>query len=299
MRNDERAGLLFALAGFALLSCGDAVIKSMAGMWSPTAMAALRYAFGAIGLATIVAAREGRGGFAFVAPRAQLLRATGICLSSVGFFSAVMLMPLADATSISFTSPMITALLAALFGSEPARRDTQFASGIAFAGVLVVLRPNFAALGLSALLPLMAALGTSLLIIGNRAAAGKASAMSMQLILAACAVPLLLLVSWAGDLSGIPRLAVHVPHWSVIARCALLACSASVAHYLIYLGTTRAGAATVAPMTYVQLVVALVLGWVFYGEAPDLVALSGAAVIILAGLYLWHAGRVREPGMTD
>ncbi len=299
MRHPERAGLLFALGGFALLSCGDAVIKSMSGMWSPTAMATLRYVFGAAGLAAILAVREGRAGFAIPAPKAQLLRAVGICLSSAGFFSAVMIMPLSEATSISFTSPMITAVLAALFQSEPARRETWIASAVAFVGVLIVLRPSFAALGLSALLPLMSALGMSMLIIGNRAAAGKASALSMQYLLAVFAIPLLLVISWIGHLSGMPRLAVDFPPPSVIARCALIAASASVAHYLIYLGTTRAGAATIAPMTYVQLIVALGMGWVFFAEAPDAVAMGGAAIIISAGLYLWHAGRFREPTMTD
>ena len=50
MRRAETTGLLYALAGFALLSCGDAVVKTMSGQWAPTAIAMTRYVLGAVGL---------------------------------------------------------------------------------------------------------------------------------------------------------------------------------------------------------------------------------------------------------
>ena len=299
LKHDDRIGLLYALGGFALLSCGDAVIKTMTGMWAPTAIATTRYVLGAIGLSALVAARQGRAGFAVPLPGVQLLRGAAVAMATVGFFFAVFVMPLSEATSITFTSPMITALLAALFLGEPARRETWIASCVAFGGVLIVLRPNFAALGLAAFLPLLSAVGMSVLMIGNRASAGKATPLAMQFLVAAMASPLLIAVTLIGNATGIERFAIHWPHWSVVARCALVACSASVAHWLIFLGTTRAGAAAIAPMTYVQLIVALLLGWLVFGDVPDGVSLGGAAVIVGAGLYLWRAGRVREPAMTD
>jgi drug/metabolite transporter (DMT)-like permease len=194
---------------------------------------------------------------------------------------------------------MITTLLAALFLGEPARRETVLASLFAFAGVLVVLRPNFAALGWVALLPLICAAAMSVLMIGNRAVAGKGSALAMQFYVAAAASPLLLISCLVGEASGVERFAIHATDWTVIARCAVVACSATAAHFFIYLGTTRAGPATVAPMTYVQLIVALTLGWALFGERPDAMALGGAAMIVAAGLFLWWHGRVQEPAMTD
>lgn len=52
-------------------------------------------------------------------------------------------------------------------------------------------------------------------------------------------------------------------------------------------------------MTYVQLLVAGLLGWVVFAHRPDALTLLGALVIIGAGLYLWRSGRVLEPAMTD
>jgi drug/metabolite transporter (DMT)-like permease len=299
VRHSERSGLVYALCGFVLLSCGDAVIKTMAGQWAPTAVAALRYMLGAVGLSALLLLREGPRGFALPKPWAHLLRGTGVALATVGFFSAVFLMPLATTTAITFTSPMITALLAAVFLGEPARRETWLASLAAFAGVLIVLRPNFAALGWVACLPLLSAFGFSLLMIGNRMVAGKASALAMQVFVASTATPLLLLAAGVGHFSGMSSLAVGWPHWSVLAKTTLVACSASAAHWMIYMGTTRAGAATVAPMTYVQILVATTLGWAIFGNRPDGLTLLGAAIIIAAGLYLWRAGKMREVAMTD
>ena len=63
MQQDERSGLLLALTGFALLSVGDAIIKTMAGQWSPLAVAALRFAIGAAALSALLLVTEGPAAF--------------------------------------------------------------------------------------------------------------------------------------------------------------------------------------------------------------------------------------------
>lgn len=300
MKTNERTALLLALAGFAMLSIGDAVVKSMTGMWPGLAIASLRYVIGTIGLGTVLMVREGKAGFGLPRLRWQLLRGFGVALSAMAFFTALMLIPIAEATAISFTSPMITGLFAMVLLREPMRRQGWIASAVAFAGVLIVLRPNFAAIGVAAFLPLLSAVGMALLMIGNRAVAGRASALAMQFSVALLATGLLCGAFLIGNLSGIEVLQVGWPHWSVVLRCAIVATSASCAHALVYLATTRAGAATIAPMTYVQLLMAGVIGWVFFGERPDAMSLLGAAIIVAAGLYLWRSGRgPSEPAMTD
>lgn len=297
MQSHSRSGLLFALAGFALLSVGDAVVKSIAGEWPPTAIAALRYTLGAAGLSAILLAREGRAGFRIVHPRRQLVRGASVAVATVAFFGSLFFMPLAEATSIIFVSPIVTAVLAPLVLGERAGRTTWIATVAAFVGVLIVLRPNLAALGWPALLPLASAFAMSALFLANRSVAGAASPLAMQAMLALIAAPILALAALAGHLSAVAPLEIDPPSLEVAAKCAFVAVSASSAHWLIYLGTTRAGAASVAPMTYVQLVVATALGWLWFGDMPDPIAYAGAAVIIGAGLALWWSNRraARQP----
>lgn len=289
MRSNERSGLLYALAGFATLTIGDTVVKTMAGQWPPTAVAGLRYVFALIGLGVLLYRSEGRAIFAMPSPWIQLLRGAGMALAAVCFFSAVFVMPLADAAAISFTSPMIIALLAAVFLREPARRSTVIASLIAFGGVLVILRPNFLELGWAALLPLGSAVGFSVTMIGNRLSANKGSALAMQYYVAVMAAPILIVAAIAGHYSGLPQLALHWPSWGVVLRCAFVSVSATIGLGLIYLGTIRAGPAVIAPMTYVQLLTAAACGYLVFGNVPDLAAVVGAVIIVGAGLYLWRA----------
>jgi drug/metabolite transporter (DMT)-like permease len=136
-------------------------------------------------------------------------------------------------------------------------------------------------------------------IIANRAVTGRASILAMQYYMSITAMIFLLFASAAGHFSGVDKFALSWPHWSVIARCALIGITATLAQWLIFMGTVKAGAGTVAPMTYGQLLMATVLGLIFFGDAPDATALLGAAIIIGAGLFLWWCGRAPEPAKPD
>jgi len=296
MQQSDRAGLAFVLAGFSTLSIGDAIIKGMAGMWPAPAMAATRYVLAAIVLSALLARKE-RWGAVLRMPRPglQWVRGLSVSLATIAMFTAVWLMPLAEATTITFTQPMITALLAALFLGERLRPAALVATLVGFLGVVIVLRPNFLEVGLGAFFPLLTAASMAMLMIANRASAGSGSVLAMQAYVAITASVLLVGATIIGHFTGLEQFRMHWPEWHVFARCAFIAFSATVAHWLIYLGTQEAGAATVAPMTYGQLLAATLLGWIFFGEAPDALSLLGAAIIIGAGLYLWHINRMREP----
>ncbi|MDB5690443.1 MAG: hypothetical protein JWL91_2319 [Sphingomonas bacterium] len=283
--------MLLALLGFACLSIGDAVVKSMAGEWPGTAISALRYLFGMVGLGIGLAVTHGRRGFRMPQPLVQIGRGLAMTIASLGFFLAVQRMPLADATSIQFTSPILTAILSALLLRERAPAAAWGATALAFVGVLIVLQPNVLTLGPAALLPLIAAFGMAMLLTFNRMAAGSASVLTMQFLVAATATPMLLAIAVAGHLSGAAMFHVPQPDWSIVLRCLVVAATGTLSHLLLYVATTRASAAVTAPMVYVQLFVATTIGFVWFGDAPDWTTLLGGALTIAAGLWLWHSQR--------
>lgn len=285
----QRSGLLLAVAGFTLLSCGDSVVKSMAGDWPGTAVATTRFAMGAIGLGAILLWRNGPAGFAVPRMGVQILRGLLLAVASLLFFLSIHLMPLAEATAISFATPAIIALLSALLLGERIPRLAWLAMLLASFGVIAVLRPNVAELGWVAFMPLIAAASMAGFFLLNRATAGDVSPLAAQFWVATWAAPFQLAAAVMGDFSGLPELAISWPDWSIIVRCAVVAACASFAHYLVFLGTVRASAATIAPAAYVQIIVALAVGVVFFGDWPDLVAIAGTASIIAAGLLLWYA----------
>jgi drug/metabolite transporter (DMT)-like permease len=292
--HDERAGLLWVLAGFCTLSIGDAIVKGMAGMWPAPAMVHTRYIVGAALLGALLVRHEGWRALALPTAGLQWVRGVAISFSAIGMFMAVWIMPLAEATTIAFTQPMLTAILGMAFLGERGRASTWIATLIAFTGVVIVLRPNFEEIGWGALLPLLGAAGMAVTIIANRAVHGTASVLAMQYYMSVTALIFLTFVVILGHFSGVERFEMHWPHWSVIARCAFIGVSASFAQWFIYMGTAKAGAGAVAPMTYGQLLMAVLFGAVFFGEVPDLVAGLGAAIIVGAGLYLWWDTRRRS-----
>ncbi|HSG33359.1 MAG TPA: DMT family transporter [Sphingomonadaceae bacterium] len=293
MQHDERAGLLWVLAGFCTLSIGDAIIKGMPGAWPAPAMVLTRYVVGTFLLAILLVRFEGVKSLALPKERLQWLRGVAISCSAIGMFMAVWIMPLAEATTIAFTQPMITAVLGMIFLREKARASTWITTLIAFVGVVIVLRPSFEQFGFGALLPLVGATGMAITIIANRAVHGRASILAMQYYMSVTAMIFLFFAVIAGHFSGAEAFAMHWPHWSVVARCALIGITASFAQWFIYMGTAKAGAGTVAPMTYGQLLMAVLFGALFFDDYPDLVSLLGAAIIIGSGLYLWWDTRRR------
>lgn len=290
MTPQERSGLAYAVTGFAVLSCGDAVVKSMAGDWPPYAVAALRFAIGAAGLSVILLRAEGPRAFVPINWKLQAARGACLALASACFFSALFIMPMAEAMAIGFLAPILTQAFAGWLLGEEVKPKVYLVSLVALAGVAMILRPNLAELGWQALLPVASATFFALMMVANRASAGQGSALAAQVFIAGFCAPILIVGAGAAKLSGVPALDFGWPGWDVVARCAIVAITASTAHWLAYIGTTRAGAAQVAPAIYVQMLVVVVLGWAFFGEVPDALTLLGAGVIIGSGLYLWRDG---------
>ena len=287
-------GFLIAAAGFALLSCGDALIKTMAGQWPAPAVAALRFTLAIPLLALVVRWKDGASAFAVQKPWLQVGRGVTLAISSALFFLSLFVMPLAEATAIVFVNPVITAIVSAVLLKEPMQPRAWLASVLALVGVAIVLRPNLAELGLVALLPLVAACFFSMMMIFNRLAAGTGKPMALQWAMVSVAAPAMLFGAAAGHFSGVPDFHVGWPDNSVILRCAIVAVSASISHWLIFQGTMRATAADAAQAVYIQLPVALLIDALVFRHYPDAMALGGAALIICAGLSMWQMQRMRR-----
>ncbi len=289
MRSSD--GFLFAVAGFALLTCGDAVIKSMAGQWPAPAVAALRFTLALPLLFFMVKQFGGKAGFALRRPWVQFGR--GFCASgsAILFFISLFAMPLAEATAIVFVSPVITAIISAILLKEGLPRIAWIASALALCGVAIILRPNLAEVGLLALLPLGAACFFAMMVVLNRMAVGTGDVLALQWVLALVAAPLLTMAAIGWHLTAVPAFQIGWPENSVIVRCAIVAVTASLSHWLIYQGTVRTSAANAAQAVYVQLPVALLIDAVIFRHWPDIMALIGAGLIILSGLWMWHSNR--------
>lgn len=284
-------GITLALVAFAGFPLGDAVIKSMAGDWPAQAVAALRFSIGALALAVILFFREGRSGFHVNRPWLHVARGFTLFVGTITFFSAIYIMPLADAVAISFINPILTALFSGWFLNEKMRPGTWVATIIAFGGVLIMLRPNVAAFGWVAILPLISAFSVSAMLILNRTVSAGRSIFAAQFYIAFWAAIFLIMATavghWFVPLMTIPG----TPDWDVVWRCVLVAITATGCHFLLYMATMRTTAAAIAPIVYIQLLIATVISVFVFGDPIDRTAMMGGLLIMFSGLLLWRSER--------
>ena len=285
------SGILLALIAFSGFPIGDAFIKSMAGDWPAPAVAALRFSIGAIALAAILYWREGRAGFQISRPWLHAARGLALTVWTLTFFSAIYIMPLADAVAISFVNPILTALFSGWFLNEKMRPATWVATIVAFGGVLIMLRPNVAAFGWIAILPLIAAVAMAAMLILNRMVSSQRSIFAAQFYIAFWAAIFLSIVAAIGHFTLPVMYIPGAPDWGVILRCMIVAVTATSCHFLLYMATMRTTAAAIAPIVYIQLIIATLISVFIFGDAIDPLALAGGGLILLSGLFLWRSER--------
>lgn len=223
-------------------------------------------------------------------PGLQLLR---IALSSAEvamFFWAVGYMPLADATTFYLAAPIYVTVLSAIFLKEPVGWRRWSAVAVGFLGVLIALRPSAATLTWPALIALVGSLFFSIFLITTRMLRG-----THDLVLTSGTFIGTLIVS-----ATVAPFAWIAPRPADFVLMAVAGVVAMVAFFCINRALKLAPASVVVPYQYTMIVWAIVLGYLVFGDVPDGFMLTGAAIIVIAGLYiLWREQIVarRDPSV--
>ena len=202
-------------------------------------------------------------------------------------FTAIVHLPLAEATAISFSRALFATLLAILFLKEVVGVRRWSATFIGFAGVLVVVRPSPDAIDPYAMLALVSAA----LVAGN---------MIMTKSLAATEHPVCIM----GYHAGVLAIAYSIPAWwfwvePTLAELFLIAGIAilmSAVQYCVINGYREAEASAAQPLEYVRLLYAAGIGFLVFGEIPTIWTWIGAGLIIGSSLYTLHRNRLQSGG---
>lgn len=210
----------------------------------------------------------------------QLLRAVFLFGSTILNFFSLQTLQLAEVVSIMFFAPMvITALSGPLLG-EWAGWRRWLAVLIGLVGVVIITRPGFGTFVIGHLYILCAMACYSSYVIMTRKLGATETAESLIFYPAIAAVVLMLpAVPVYGQM---PQGALQ---WFVICS---LGFYGGVGHYLLIRSYKLAAASALAPFAYTQMVWVVALGFIVFGELPDLWTVAGAAVIVASGLYIVH-----------
>lgn len=193
------------------------------------------------------------------------------------WFFALSLLPVAKVTALGFTAPLFGTIGAALILREKVRARRWSATIIGFIGALIILRPGINSIGSSELVALGGAALIAFALLSNKSLARTEQPNAMVL--------------WMGFFMTIFSLppAIYVWRWPVgetWAWLVMLGAVATIAHLAINRAFIAADASYVMPFGFVQLPAVAILGFLMFGEAPDMLTWVGGAIIFASGVYI-------------
>ncbi|HEY5810059.1 MAG TPA: DMT family transporter [Povalibacter sp.] len=221
--------------------------------------------------------------------RSHALRSLSGTLSMFGLFAALTMIPLADVTAITFTAPLFLTVLAMVFLGEKIHYFRWTALGVGFLGVLIMIGPHLS-FSDGSLLGVLAALAhaifSAIAMMFLRRMSGSEHAITITFYFS------LTFMTCAGltALQGWPVLTAT--QWALITLAGLFGVFGQL---LMTYSYRYAEASMIAPLDYSNLIMAMILGYLFFGEIPSLSVWIGAPLVVAAGLIiLWREYSLRK-----
>jgi drug/metabolite transporter (DMT)-like permease len=221
--------------------------------------------------------------------KTHLIRNTIHFAGQWGWFYGISVISLAEVFAIEFTTPLWTALLAALFLGEKIDKMRAVSILIGFAGIIIILRPGSAAVDPAAFVVLATAFCYATAFALTKYLTRTDSAFTIVFYMNLIQLPLGMATSLPGWITPSPAL------WPWVLAVGVVGITA---HFCLTKAFLLADASLVAPLDFMRLPLIAVVGWLAYDEVLDPYVLLGA-VVIFAGNYLnIRYGSRRKPEKT-
>lgn len=207
----------------------------------------------------------------------QIYRSLFLFLSTVLFFYAISILPLADSLTLMFFAPIIVTILSAFILKEKVGLRRWVAVFVGFIGALIVIRPGFNEINFATIAAIGAGFSYALYIISTR----KLSSIDHPLLT-------LIFTGLSGSLIiSIIVIWVWVPlnfyQWFFLIG---LAGVGTLGHLLLILSLNYAEASKLAPLGYFEIVSNIIIGYVFFNDFPNKWIWLGLFFIISSGVYI-------------
>lgn len=279
-------GILLMLGFCILAPMGDAVAKLLGHTIPLGQLVFTRFAVQAVLLIPLIVLAGIKWRLSRRAWWLAFVRTVLHILGIGGMFISLRFLPLADAIAIVFVMPFIMLLLGWLVLNEEVGVHRLSACAVGFIGTLLVIQPNFLAVGWIALLPVGVAVIFALFMLTTRQIAKEADPVALQAISGTMAMGLLLPVLGLGHVMDFAPFGFVNPdpvEWQLLAAIGVLG---TAAHLLMTWSLRYAPGATLAPMQYLEIPVATLVGFWLFSELPDTLAAYGISLTVAAGVYV-------------
>jgi drug/metabolite transporter (DMT)-like permease len=218
-------------------------------------------------------------------PGLQVMRGVAMLGSSLLFISGLRFLPIAEASATSFVSPLLVTALSIFFLGESVGVRRWLATAVGLIGVLIILRPGSSAFHPAAFFPLVSALCWACMLIMTRIMSGREAVMTTMTYSAIVGLAILCAL--------VPFVWV-APSWHDILFGILIGVASTAGQWIVVLAFRYADASVLAPFSYTQLLWVSILGFLVFGEVPDVWTVTGAVFVVASGLYTAHRERLRR-----
>ena len=278
-------GIALILASTVFLGISDVTSKYLSATLPSIEIAWIRFLVFALIMvpamlpgSPLFALRTGRPGL-------QVMRGVALLGSSLFFISGLRFLPIAEASATGFVSPLFVTALSIVFLSERVGVRRWLATAVGLIGVLIILRPGSGSFHPAVFFPLVSALSWACMLIMTRMMSGREAAITTMTYSSIVGV---------GILSVLVPLVWVAPSWHDILFGILVGLASTVGQWIVVLAFRYADASVLAPFSYTQLLWVSILGFLIFGEVPDVWTVTGAAFIVASGLYTAHRERLRR-----
>jgi drug/metabolite transporter (DMT)-like permease len=278
-------GIALILASTVFLGLSDVTSKYLSATLPSIEIAWIRFLVFA--LVMVPAMLPGSHLFALrtVRPGLQVMRGVALLGSSLFFISGLRFLPIAEASATGFVSPLLVTALSIVFLGESVGVRRWLATAVGLIGVLIILRPGSSAFHPAAFFPLVSALSWACMLIMTRMMSGREAVMTTMTYSAIVGI---------GILTALVPLVWVAPSWHDILFGILIGVASTAGQWIVVLAFRYADASVLAPFSYTQLLWVSILGFLVFGEVPDIWTVTGAVFVVASGLYTAHRERLRR-----
>ena len=282
--DDPLRGITLVVAATVLFGSADTISKYLAGNLPIIEFIWIRYIL-FVAIAMVLGRRQGLSLLRPNNPRWQVVRGLCIVGSSILFVYGIRVMTMAQATTISFLSPMVVTILSIPILHEVVGIRRWAAVGAGLLGMLIVVRPGLGGFQPAALFGVASSTCWAMTLIITRKIASTDAPQTTVFWSAAIGAVMLTAM--------LPFVAVWPTGWQ-FGLALIMGTLASLGQWLVILAHRLAPASLLAPFNYTQLIWVTISGFLVFGNLPDGYTFLGASIIIASGLYTAHRERVRR-----
>ncbi|WP_312797568.1 DMT family transporter [Tianweitania sp.] len=274
----DMRGSLFMVISMAGFSINDSMTKLASAEMNPGQVMLIRGVFATI-LIGLLAWQQG----ALRVPKLAfhplvMTRVASEILATASFLIGLAHLPLANSSAILQTLPLSVTLGAAIFLGEPIGWRRLLAIAIGFAGVLLIVRPGFEGFNFFALFTLASVLLCTVRDLSTSRAPSQIPSSLISFVTSA-------FVMLAGGVLMVPMGGWQTPRLEIVGALSFAAFMVLIGYQFVIMAMRSGNVSAVAPFRYTSLLWSITLGFLIFGDLPDLPMIVGSVIIVLSGIY--------------